>query len=111
MKLSHNEYINVQRKRSGEIARGMLDGSIQYLEGAVELASLAFEVGLPEDDEDFVKFIGVSSEVDHLPVGEQRQYWSREALVRHEPEILQMTDWAKKFSLAACRSIAERFNA
>ena len=89
----------------------MIDGSIHYLEGACELASLRFEVGLPEDDKDFLAFTGVSSETDHLPLGSARQYWSAEALARHEPEIQKMIERAKDVSLVECKSIIARFNA
>ncbi|UTW02945.1 DUF2489 domain-containing protein [Amphritea atlantica] len=89
MKMNHEEYIEKQRKRAVEVANGMLDGSIHYLEGAIELSSLRFEVDLPEDDKDFLAFTGVASEVDHLPIGAPRKYWSQEALDRHEPEIQQ----------------------
>lgn len=111
MKMSHEEYIEKQRKRAAEVASGMLDDSIHYLEGAIELSSLRFEVGLPEDDKDFLTFTAVSSEIDHLPIGSPRQYWSQEALDRHEPEIQKSIKWAKEVSLSECKSIVERFNA
>ncbi|WP_230707019.1 DUF2489 domain-containing protein [Marinobacter adhaerens] len=109
--MSHEEYIGKKRKRAVEVASGMVDGSINYLEGAIELSSLRFEVGLPEDDKDFLAFTGVASEIDHLPIGAPRQYWSQEALERHEPEIQQSIRWAKEVSLSQCKSIVARFNA
>ena len=63
MKMSHEQYIERKRKRAAEVAGGMLDGTIHYLEGALELSSLRFEVGLPEDDKDFLAFTGVASEI------------------------------------------------
>lgn len=110
MKMSHEEYIEKQRARAVEVARKMLDGSIHYLEGAIELSSLRFEVGLPENDSDFLAFTGVASEIDHLPIGSARQHWAKEALIRHEPEIQQSIEWAKKVSLSECKSIIERFS-
>jgi len=111
MKMSHEEYIEKQRKHAVEVASGMLDGSIHYLEGAIELSTLRFEVGLPENDKDFLAFTGVASAIDHLPIGAPRQYWSQEALDRHEPEIQQSIKWAKDVSLSECKSIVARFNA
>ncbi|MGM0768354.1 MAG: DUF2489 domain-containing protein [Pseudomonadota bacterium] len=111
MKMSREEYVEKQRKRAAGVAIGMIEGSIHYLEGAIELSSLRFEVGLPDDDKDFLAFTGVASEVDHLPVGAPRQYWSQEALDRHEPEIQQAIKWAKDVSLSECKSIVARFNA
>ena len=110
MKMSHEEYVEKKRQRAAEVARGMIDGSVHYLEGAIELSSLRFEVGLSEDDKDFLAFTVVSSEVDNLPIGSPRQYWSQEALGRHDPEIQKSIIWAKKVSLTECKSIVSRFN-
>ncbi|GGY88323.1 hypothetical protein GCM10007169_01920 [Shewanella fodinae] len=111
MKMSHEEYVEKKRARVHELASGMLDGSIHYLEGVVELASLRFEVEVSEDDQDFLAFTAVASEIDHLPIGAPRQYWSKEALERDEPEIQESIKWAKEFSLAQCKSLSERFSA
>ncbi|MCP3702811.1 MAG: DUF2489 domain-containing protein [Alteromonas sp.] len=111
MKMKHEEYIEMKRKRAVEVASGMLDGSVHYLEGAIELSSLRFDVGLPDNDKDFLAFTGVSTETDHLPLGSARQRWSQEALKRHESEIQKTISWAKTVTLAECKSIVERFNA
>jgi len=109
MKMSHEEYVEKKRKEASGIAEGMLDGSIHYLEGAIQLSSLRFELEIPDDDKDFLVFASVSSETDHLPLGAAREYWSKEALDRHEPEIQQTIKWAKEVSLPECKSIVERF--
>ena len=111
MKLSHEGYVQKQRHRAAEIARGMLNGSTHYLEGAIELASLVSEVGLSEDDKDFIVFKVISSETGHLPIGSLRKYWSKESLARNESEMQRSIKWAKEISLSECESIAERFNA
>ena len=89
----------------------MLDGTIHYLEGAIELSSLRVEIEAPEDDQDFTAFVVIASEIDHLPIGAPRQYWSKGALERHEPEIRESIKWAKNISLPQCKSLAERFSA
>ncbi|MEP4545293.1 MAG: DUF2489 domain-containing protein [Saccharospirillum sp.] len=109
--MSHEEYVKKKRARVHELASGILDGSIHYLEGAIELASLRFQVEVPEDDQDFIAFTAVASEIDHLPIGAPRQYWSKEALERHEPEIQESIKWAKESSLPQCKSLLERFSA
>ena len=111
MKMTHEEYVQKNRGRVGQLAQGMIDGSIHYLEGSIELSSLLYEVDVPENDEDFSAFIGIASEIDHLPIGPPRQYWSKKALARHEPEIQKSIEWAKEFSLSQCKSLAERFSA
>ena len=110
MKLSHEEYVEKKRARVHELASGMLDGSIHYLEGAIELSSLQFEVEVTEDDKDFIAFTAVASEIDHLPIGAPRQHWSIEALERLESEIQKSIKWAKEFSLPQCKSLSERFS-
>lgn len=111
MKMSHDECVEKKRARVHELALGMLDGSIHYLEGAIELSSLRFEVEVAEDDQDFLAFTAVASEIDHLPIAAPRQYWPTEALERHEPEIQESIKWAKEFSLPQCKSLWERFSA
>ena len=111
MKMNHEEYVQLKRNRAVEVARGMIEGTIDYLEGAIELSSLRHEVYLPSDDKDFLAFTGVASEIDHLPIGAQRQHWSEKALERHEPDIQRAIKWAKEVSLPECKSIVERFNA
>jgi len=110
MKITHKEYVIDNRKKVGEITTCMLNGSVNYLEGAIELASLRFEVDVPEDDKDFLAFTGVASEIDHLPIGNIRIHWSKKSLERHEAEILSTTKWAKEVTLAECKSLAKRFN-
>ena len=109
--MSHEEYVEKKRKRVSELASGMLDGSINYLEGAIELSSLRFEVDVQEGDQDFIAFVGIASETDNLPIGAPWQNWSKEALELHEPEIQEAIKWAKQFSLAECKSLLVRFSA
>jgi hypothetical protein len=111
MKISHEEYVGVKRARVHELASGMLDGSIHYLEGAIELSSLRFEVEVSADDQDFLVFTAVAAEIDHLPIGATRQFWSKDALECHEAEIQESIKWAKEFSLSQCKSLSERFSA
>ena len=109
--MNHEEYIEERRKKVAETANGMLEGTIHYLEGALELSSLRHEVDVAEDDPDFNAFVAVASEIDHLPIGASKQQWSKESLERHEPEIQETIKWAKEFSLNQCKSLVERFGA
>lgn len=111
MKLNHDEYVKRKRKEAAGIASDMLDGSAPYLEGAIQLSALRSELEVSDDDKDFLAFIAVSSESDHLPLGAARQHWSKEALERCELEIEETTKWAKEVSLSECKSISGRFNA
>lgn len=80
MELTHTEDVRKARELAAEVAYGMLDDSINYLEGAIKLSELSFQVSIGDDNDGFLMFIRIASEVDHLPLGSVRQYWSKEAL-------------------------------
>lgn len=62
-RMTHEEYVAMQRRRVAELVRQILDGDIDVLDGAYKIASLRWEV---EDwDQDFKAFALVSSETDH----------------------------------------------
>ena len=107
--MTHEEYIQKQRQRVFGLVEKMLENSIDYLEGAVEISSLRFELGLANNDEDFLIFAIISSETDHLPIGNAKLQWSKEALLALIPEYESSTKWAKEISLSSCKNILERF--
>jgi hypothetical protein len=108
-KMTHEEYVQKQRQKVSSIAVKMLEGSIDYLEGSIEICALKFELDLPNSDEDILAFVGISSETDHLPIGSVRALWSKEALLRLEPEIESTIRWAKEVSIANCKNLVVRF--
>ena len=50
-------------------AQRILSGELGIVAGALQLSGLRFDVGA-EHDADFIFFVGVDSETDHLPVGD-----------------------------------------
>jgi hypothetical protein len=52
------------------LAKGLLSGEVDYLMTVGKLSSLRHEID--ENDEDFNIFVAVSSETDHMPIGELR---------------------------------------
>ena len=108
--MNNKEQVKKMQARIGEIATGMLDGSVHYLEGSIELASLRHEIGAYENDPDFIVFVAILSEIDSLPLGRSRTDWSAEALAPHEQEFKSSIEWAKEISLPQCKSLAERFS-
>jgi len=108
-KKSQQEYIDGVRARVAQLAQGMLDSSVDYLEGANELSNLHHEAGVADDDEDFTVFALISSETDALPIGASRQHWSANALHAHESKIKQALAWAKAISHGHCESLVKRF--
>jgi len=108
--MDHQKNIDIKRKRIAKVALGMLDGSVNYLQGAIELEALRHEVGIYENDPDFVAFVAVLSEIDSLPIDISANNWSEEVQLRYKSEIKESVEWAKQFSLSACQSIAARYS-
>jgi hypothetical protein len=73
--LSHEEYVAHQRSRAVDLAKGILDGELNVLEAAWQLAALRNEVEISGDDPDFAVFSLIQDDTEHLPVGEQRRLW------------------------------------
>src|ERR1043165_1679620 len=66
----------------------ILDGQFRVMIGSREIYSLVFEfLNDKKIFEDFKFFVGVSSESDHLPVGQERRHWSQEVLQEKDKEI------------------------
>ena len=69
-----------------KIASAIIAGDIGIIEGARELALLGHEIA-DDFDSDFMPFVAIDSETDHLPVGKVRKFWSPEALRDKDKEI------------------------
>jgi hypothetical protein len=60
-------------------------------------------------DEDFLVFVAIDSETDHLPVDFERHNWSTESLQQKDQEVIKAEQWAKEFAFPACKKLIERF--
>ena len=107
--MTHEEYVTTQRRRVAELARQILAGEIDVLDGACKVAALRHEVEVDDWDQDFMAFVVVSSETDDLPIGVEALNWSNEALVCKEPELKHAREWANETVRAACASLVARF--
>lgn len=107
--MTHEEYVGMQRRRVAELARQILNGEIDVLDGADKILSLRSEVEVEDSDQDFMAFELVSTETDHLPIGLESLNWSDEALVRKEPELKRAREWAIETVRTECASLVARF--
>ena len=107
--ITHDNYVASVRARVVRIAESMLSGNIDFLEGSIELVSLKHDAAFEKDDEDFMAFVAIDSEIDNLPIGAVRAHWSQEALALHQPQIEAAIVWAKGFGVAACESLINKF--
>ena len=92
-----------------EIARGMISGQISIVEGSRQLALLSPEVTGKDLDPDFVPFIGIDSESDHIPLGEVRERWSKEGLERMDAEQREIEDHHRTWAIEASHKLLERY--
>jgi hypothetical protein len=99
------------RREVVELARAMLRGEISVLLGARRMQPYRWKTAVDERDEDFLAFVSIESQEDHLPVGRARQNWSAAALARLEPELRDAEAFHRPAALKACESLVTRFTA
>ncbi len=89
-------------------AQEVIDGEIGIILGCRRLQSFRFRLA-DEHDEDFMLFVGVDSQTDHLPVDDERRNWSSEALARKDIEIAESENFFRNDVVAACHKVIARF--
>ena len=82
-------------------AQRILSGELGIVAGARQLSGLRFDVGA-EHDADFIFFVGVDSETDHLPVGKVRSRWSSVALKAKDEELQVYETSVRDKALRVC---------
>ena len=93
------------------LAQQMLRKQLSFFEGAVRMAPLRHDIeGVDAMDEDFLAFVLISSETDHLPLKAHQHLWSPESLAQLLPEIEHVEIWASPFATQACENIIQRFS-
>jgi hypothetical protein len=91
------------------IAQQMLDGRLNYLLGAERLIELREDLGVYANDPDFVAFLAVISELNHLREQYPHLNLDGKGLLSEERVIQESISWAKDISLTHCQSIAQRY--
>jgi hypothetical protein len=91
------------------IAQRILSGELGIVAGARQLSGLRFDVDA-ERDSDFIFFVGVDSETDHLPVGEVRSRWSVDALKAKDQELQAYEASVRESAFEVCRSLIQRYD-
>ncbi|ASF47533.1 DUF2489 domain-containing protein [Methylovulum psychrotolerans] len=105
----NEQEMSATRQRVALVAQAMLSGELAFLEGVFELAELSHDPALARHDAGLRLFVVMASELDGLPIGPARQYWSKAALLRHQPSIEAATVWARGLSTEALRNLVARF--
>jgi hypothetical protein len=61
------------------------------------------------DEPDFGPFVKLDAETDHLPIGNVRELWAPEALIKTDAEVRETEAAARDEVHAACRRLVGRF--
>ncbi len=84
--LNEEKYARLSAKAVSP-AKSILADEGDYLSNVSKLNSLRIELGKNEFDEEFLIFIEVSSETDHIPYGRARENCSTEWLEKCDKEL------------------------
>ena len=99
----------MQRRRVAELARLILAGDLDVLDGSSQIAGLRGEIEIDLDDDDLMAFVCVMSETDYLPIGAEALNWPDEALARKERDVCRAREWASKIVREPCENLVTRF--
>ena len=91
------------------LAQSILADEGDFLSNVSKLSSLRFDLGNSEFDEDFLIFIEISSETDHIPYGKARENCSAEWLEKCDKEISETKEYYRDKIEKSCKTIIRRF--
>jgi len=91
------------------VAQAILDGTMDLIEGSRILHGLGHDICADDKDPDFLIFVVIDSDTDHLPIGDVRQLWSENALVEKDEEIRKIRAFYKDDVAQACSRLILRF--
>jgi hypothetical protein len=98
------------RQKVVAIARELLAGHVGVLEAARRISALRGDrVQLDEFHPDFVTFLGIDSETDDLPLGEDRANWAPDALAQKDLEIARCEEMYRSDAIEAASRLVDRF--
>ena len=90
-------------------AQGLLSGTSDFLETVRSLSALRFEVSADGHDPDFLLFLAIDSETDHLPSPKTTPHCSQEWLAQSEQEKQNVVAFYEADVKAACEQLLKRF--
>ena len=107
----NEEYMNAKRKEVVKMARDLLEGEIDFLSGVRGLKSFKHEVSDDDFDLDFLVFVAIDSETDHIPLPELRESCSKSWLKECDKEVKEIEERNREQVAEACRKLINRFKA
>jgi hypothetical protein len=91
-----------------DVLSRFIERKIGALPAARRLVSLRFPLIGDTLDDDWRVFVGIDSETDHLPTGEERKHWSAEALAVKDAEIKEAEEFYRDRAMEAARGLIRR---
>jgi hypothetical protein len=114
MERSVNKLDEAQLHRAyGEVARAAADleiGQVTFVEGVRRIAGLRALVSHLDHDPDFMLFVAIDSESDHLPGVEQREHCTPEWLDQCDREARELEAFWIVQVRTACATLVTRFS-
>jgi hypothetical protein len=107
--MKNEQYSIFIRGKVVAICESILREQIGVIAGSRRITSLGFEL-FDKHDEDFMAFVAIDSETDHLPVDRERKNWSNDSLERKDKEIAEFESVSKEDAFKACQKLIERFD-
>jgi hypothetical protein len=87
----------------------LIEGKIGTILASRKLAFLRHTLVGDQLDDDWRTFIGIDSETDDLPAGDERRHWAPDALAAKDIEILRAEDMYRAPGLIAARNLLQRY--
>ncbi len=103
--VTHEEYIEKCRHAAIQVCQDVLAGKRPLISAVRQLRQLLAELGVDDHQDDFVAFVVLDSEADHLPVGPVREQWHPEALALKDKEIAEVEKSYKFEVHEACKRL------
>jgi len=106
--LSENDIAAI-RDEVSNAAFALSAHEVPFLEGVRKLASLRFTVSSDHHDPDFMLFVGIASQADHIPNKEVRSLCSETWLAQCDDESKELELFYGQQVLSACAKLIARF--
>jgi hypothetical protein len=102
--------VAVARGAVASTARALLSHDLPFLEGVCKLVALRLEVSRDHHDPDFMLFVGIASQADHIPSMEVRALCAESWLAQCDRETKELESFYERAVAVACRQLIERFS-
>jgi len=92
------------------VAKALVARTVPFVDGVRGLRSLLTAVSKLDHDPDFMLFVAIDSESDHIPVREVRAMSTEEWLAKCDREAQQLEEQYEAEVKIACERLVERFS-